>query len=956
MYLKSEEGRKFVVFMFGLSGQLVKEVLAMVKSQIPFGRKSMLEAYGEIVFKAWKAMEGEAKDEIENGFLQGLIESAIYAGTLQLCSSIRRVLGWFISQRTVEGVEKLLFRLAEPLIFRSLQVANSNVRQNALNLLLDLFPFEDPDATKDVKDSLFEKQFYLLEKLVMDECSGVRVVAVEGCSRILNMFWEIIPSQIITKIITNFFDQMSYDSSTEVRLSTVNGIIYLLGNPLSHEVLKVLLPRLRHLIDDDAVSVRSAVVDLLLCLNDIRNFQFHKVVPLDLLLSKLATDQPLVGKKITKLLIPSYFPEKVSEEEACKRCLMLVKRSPTAGARFCEFSLSEGTSLGSLMKLFELLLSFILSPEKLAAEHLDALLTAASCLCKHLVNNKNFKVALRDNLSSQNLKHLFAIASTAQAQSSVCDIVSAISPDAVDDLFEDCMKLILNCSGLTDSTEKQGGMRAAHKMVISCNWFEDMLEAIAVNLQKTVSACNFRFSRNTSGAKKRSKSSKKLPKTIKSFDDDYAIAAGLAWQIKDLLVSGNTRNVVLLSPHLVAVFNAVKAISEISILQCMQCDAMSASPVSAYTALALHMSLNNISINGSKTPNVKRKHEKPAVELTMDNIFSCTNKLFRPDASGMCGPIATNGKRVSNLLKILTAIMKFTVDTAMMDLISSCREISLKFLLKCIQFVVFNLKKFSSDLMQLRKEEITTVFHCLKSSITYSAKFLNVAFANSSEDSSPTGCYHLANELLNIIVTAEECLGYMYAVRLHAVIKPWMPDIIISLGSLHLLNPASVETIATDDAISSCPIWLSVLAKVELCELIDSAADKVSQEEGFIAFRKLMKMILEQLRMNYDVLDAVGSALLGVAQLALERSDLDLLLGLLCFICVKLIKCDDQHQGHLKTMLAMLDNMYHLIEAETEKPSINGDSSLKLQKAKALLEQIWMNYSYNDSEEQMEEM
>jgi len=122
LYLKTEDGRKFIAFMFGLSVQLLKESLALIKSQIPFGRKSMLEAYGEIVFRGWKSVDGDLKREIEDGFLQGLIEGATLASSASLAASIRRVLGAFTNQRTVDGVEKLLFQLAEPVIFRSLQV------------------------------------------------------------------------------------------------------------------------------------------------------------------------------------------------------------------------------------------------------------------------------------------------------------------------------------------------------------------------------------------------------------------------------------------------------------------------------------------------------------------------------------------------------------------------------------------------------------------------------------------------------------------------------------------------------------------------------------------------------------------------------------------------------------------------------------------------------------------
>ncbi|GFZ18822.1 ARM repeat superfamily protein [Actinidia rufa] len=237
LYLKTEDGRKFIAFVFGLNGQLLKEALAMVRSQIPFGRKSMLEAYADIVFRAWRVVGGPLRDEIESGFLQGLVEGAIHAAsTASFAASIRRVVGGFISHRTVDGVEKLLFRLAEPVIFRSLQIGASD--------------------------------------------SGS---------------WH-------------FHTSCSYRSP-----SSLSG--------------------------------------------DIRTFQFHKVVRLDLLLSTLANDQPLIAQKITKLLMPSYFPSKVTVEEACNRCVTLIKRSPMAGARFCEFALSEGASYQSLVELVKVFIS-----------------------------------------------------------------------------------------------------------------------------------------------------------------------------------------------------------------------------------------------------------------------------------------------------------------------------------------------------------------------------------------------------------------------------------------------------------------------------------------------------------------------------------------------------------------------------------------------------------------------
>ncbi|TKY70655.1 Condensin-2 complex subunit G2 [Spatholobus suberectus] len=649
LYLKTEDGRRFLAFVFGLSDQLGKELLAMIRSQIPFGRKSMLEAYGDILFRAWKAAQGDSRSEIGNGFLQDLIEAAIHASSGAFASYIRRVLGAFINQRTTDGVEKMLYRLTEPVIFRSLQVANSNVRQNALHLLLDMFPLEDPDATKEEKDTLLDKQFFLLERLLTDDCPEVRIIAVEGSCRVLHLFWEVVPSPIITKIITKIFDDISHDVSNEVRLSTLNGIIYLLGNPHSHEILKVLLPRLRHLMLDKVLTVRVAAVDLLLHLKDVRNFQFNKVVELELLLSALARDQPPVAQKITKLLLPSYFPSKLPIEEACNRCITLVKRDPMAGARFCQFALLEGASKSHLTELVKVFLSFILSPDKLDANQIEGFLVATSYVCDNLACEPYYINALKELLDGEKMRGLLAVAPKGQAQSSLFNIVSTVCPDDVAGLLEECMGVVTSCSGLPEDVDRQSEMRSAHKLLLSLGGFDDMFEALTAFLHKTAYRCHVKFgadmpSHIVSYAKrKKSKSSGKFSIKSKiinrkqSFEDDYLVAVGVAWQVRDLLLHEDNRKAILKSQSLEMSFFSLKVISEVSIVHCGHCEYMDTSPVLAYIALALQMTVDNVGRSSIQNGDTKRKKNKidsstllseNVLELTIEHVLNCLEKLF----------------------------------------------------------------------------------------------------------------------------------------------------------------------------------------------------------------------------------------------------------------------------------------------------------------------------------------
>ncbi|KAE8670834.1 ARM repeat superfamily protein, putative isoform 2 [Hibiscus syriacus] len=761
----------------------------------------------------------------------GLVEGAIHASSKSLGSSIRRVLGGFINQRTVDGVEKLLFRVAEPVIFRSLQVANS-IHQNALHLLLDLFPFEDPDATKEAKDALLDKQFFLLERLLMDDCPDVRVIAVEGCFRILHLFWEIIPPPTITKMITKVFDEMAYDACSEVRFSTLIGIIYLLGNPQSHEILKVLMPRLGHLMLDNVLSVRVAMVDLLVLLKDTRTFQFNKVVGLEVLLNTLASDQPHVAQKITRLLMPSYFPARLAIEEACNRCVTLMKRSPLAGARFCEFALLEGASLKSMMELFKVFISLRLSNAKLGAPVVEGLLVASANLCSSLANEQTQQDSLRELFSGGRVKRLLAVASTAH--------------------LGNCMSIVTDCSDLSENLEKQAE--------VSCH-IKFGTEAPKQNVSPV--------------KRKKAKSSSKT---------------SVKWQhIKDMLSSEDTRKAMISSQALELPFLALKVISEVSIEQCEYYEYLDPYPVLAYTTLALQMALQ-MQLNLAMLVQV------------MDHLLDCTDKPFeegdseknakslpkskqnskratrlekkqgeaQTDASSSStdGSAYTKQKQMSKKVTMFTTVLKFIVDSIAMGFAPRNHTRCMRFLSAYIQYIIWCLKQLFTDKAQLKEEKSKQCFVCVKSSFSYAFKLLNLVHNAATEASpAPVESFNLANDLLDLIIPGELFLCLNYAAQLVGVAKPWLPDLILALGSTII---------------------------------------------------------------------------------GLERKDFDLLLGLLSFVCPKLIGQEDREWDGLDMMLVSLPDVYPPIEREIgeQDDDDEDESHNKLASAKASLEPVWLYHVY----------
>lgn len=51
---------------------MVYELTAVMLNQIVSGRKSVLDAYGEIVFKAWRAATGACLERIETHLIQNV--------------------------------------------------------------------------------------------------------------------------------------------------------------------------------------------------------------------------------------------------------------------------------------------------------------------------------------------------------------------------------------------------------------------------------------------------------------------------------------------------------------------------------------------------------------------------------------------------------------------------------------------------------------------------------------------------------------------------------------------------------------------------------------------------------------------------------------------------------------------------------------------------------------------
>jgi len=158
----------------------------------------------------------------------------------------------------------MLFRLYEPILWRSLKVANPMVRRNSALLLVDAFPLQDPEASNEEMDAMLQKQFDAIQAMIQDPCSAVRQVGIEGICHIFARFWELIPVSVLNDFLNQLVNDLVFDarycnitplshpereptqlnclidfSDINSRVAVLQGLRYLMENtPLCHSFLK----------------------------------------------------------------------------------------------------------------------------------------------------------------------------------------------------------------------------------------------------------------------------------------------------------------------------------------------------------------------------------------------------------------------------------------------------------------------------------------------------------------------------------------------------------------------------------------------------------------------------------------------------------------------------------------------------------------------------------------------
>lgn len=307
-------------------------------------------------------------------------------------------------------------------------------------------------------------------------------------------------------------------------------------------------------------------------------------------------------------------------------------------------------------------------------------------------------------------------------------------------------------------------------------------------------------------------------------------------------------------------------------------------------------------------------------------------------------------KGIENVMKMCTSILKFIDDAKTMNLVGYNDISCLRFASAYARYVLSSMGGYRCKVSSFKEDDLKEVFYCLKSSFTYAAKLLHLVLQCSNEFSNvPVEAFYLSNDLLDLITAIEPYFGIKLAFQMVSVVKPWLPVLILGVGCNHLIKSRKQEGGSKFNIPSRhhFPTWLAVLSRAELHEISKvSSEENVGQipESETSVFTKLIWMAVLMLKKgSLRIVDAIGCVILVGLDVGLDTRDFGLLLGLVHFICVKLLGKEFTSWNQLEQMTSYLQEIYPRIENEIANPSLSEDERKNVETAKTLLTSICLN-------------
>eukprot|EP00755_Sulcionema_specki_P009641 Sspe_Gene.6418::Locus_2168_Transcript_1_1_Confidence_1.000_Length_4050::g.6418::m.6418/K11492/NCAPG2, LUZP5; condensin-2 complex subunit G2 len=310
------------------------------------GKESARFSLLRCLCSVWSKLDGFHLAVFEQEVVRPYIQATIKAD-LRMFAIFREILQRF---RTVCGISddkgKRRVRcglnriLRESELMAGIDAPNAVLRKNCVALLGDHFPVAGEMGGKAEMERTQIDQLQMVLRALRDPSSVVRANAVAAACRIFRTHWDQLPKASTLPCLDLIFTKLAYDKTDgTVRLTCLRAFkTELLQQPMLHEFLRKLFPKLRHL-DDGNAKVRQAYVALLSDISRMKFVPLNEVVPEESIIRRIGVEKHhLVLDGLCKLARKTVWVEQATKDVVThenigtyvKRLLVVATKYPAA--------------------------------------------------------------------------------------------------------------------------------------------------------------------------------------------------------------------------------------------------------------------------------------------------------------------------------------------------------------------------------------------------------------------------------------------------------------------------------------------------------------------------------------------------------------------------------------------------------------------------------------------------
>ncbi|SPJ12851.1 conserved Plasmodium protein, unknown function [Plasmodium sp. DRC-Itaito] len=245
--------------------------------------------YSEIIYSTWRNCSEDMQETIYTQ-IEYLVNFSLKC-PIKIAARFREVLSIFHTNKGDKDINRLLFKIYDPVIWRSLMCPNWKIRFNATCIFQLIYPVVDP-GIKDINYlQEMEKAYNALLDLSEDKNTYVLQATAKCICYILSELWEIISHDKRMRLIDILINKFLKEKSNEcVRVEVVLGFCEMSKNPMIRKIILKIFDRIKNLINDNSLRVRKNFIILILDLQKYLNDTFSYDIDFKELIKKLTKD------------------------------------------------------------------------------------------------------------------------------------------------------------------------------------------------------------------------------------------------------------------------------------------------------------------------------------------------------------------------------------------------------------------------------------------------------------------------------------------------------------------------------------------------------------------------------------------------------------------------------------------------------------------------------------------